>query len=261
MTLKQGRRALWLRWVFAGLFSLGFLIATYPFYVSAINHFIDQQRLSSLAQTKQNGDKPRQYKRHDDGAADPFANVTPQQQVALKQQLIGSITVPSITLHIPLFKTTNDKTLTYGATVLQSMDGPTGGGGTHCVIAGHRGLATRVLFTHLDRVQTGDIVILTVQRKKLAYQIFARQVVRPADFQAIQCQPNQDLLTLVTCTPYMVNSHRLLVTGRRVPYQPNYQQKMTQAGQAENAKQAGILLAIGVALGLQIGWFTWRWRR
>lgn len=122
--------------------------------------------------------------------------------------------MPSIGLHTPLFKTTNEVILTYGATVLQNMDSLTGGVGTHCDIAGHRGLASRVLFTNLNRVKLGDIVILTLGDKKLAYQIFMTQVVRPADFQVLQRQPQQDLLTLVTCTPYMINSHRLLVTGR-----------------------------------------------
>ncbi|WP_312399293.1 class C sortase [Leuconostoc lactis] len=261
MTLAQNYRPDWFRWLFAGIFILGFLIATYPFYVSAVNHFIDQQRLTTLARQQQGTSQPSQPNDHDDAVADPFSNAAPAQQIALKQQLLGSITVPSIGLHTPLFKTTNEVTLTYGATVLQNMDSPTGGVGTHCVIAGHRGLASRVLFTNLNRVKSGDIVILTLGDKKLAYQIFMTQVVRPADFQVLQRQPQQNLLTLVTCTPYMINSHRLLVTGRRVPYQLRFQKKMTQTIQSENLKQAGILLAIGMALGGQICWFWWRWRR
>lgn len=261
MTLAKGRRPYLLRLLFAGIFILGFLVATYPFYVGAINHFVDQQRLSTLSQQKHAFKQPSQQGHNGSVAEDPFSNATPQQQVALKQQLIGSITIPSIALHIPLFSTTNDVTLTYGATVLQNMDGPYGGAGTHCVIAGHRGLASRVLFTNLDRVKSGDIVILSVAGKKLAYRIFATQVVRPADFQVIQRQPNQDLLTLVTCTPYMINSHRLLVTGRRVPYQPNFQKKMSQTIESENLKQGGVLLLIGLALCLQIAWFWWRWRQ
>jgi len=260
MTLAQNHRSYWFRWLFAGIFILGFLIATYPFYVNAVNHFIDQQRLTTLVRQQQGTSQPSQPNDHDE-AVDPFSNAAPPQQIALKQQLLGSITVPSIGLHTPLFKTTNEVTLTYGATVLQNMDSPTGGVGTHCVIAGHRGLASRVLFTNLNRVKSGDIVILTLGDKKLAYQIFMTQVVRPADFQVLQRQPQQDLLTLVTCTPYMINSHRLLVTGRRVPYQPRFQKKMTQTIQSENLKQAGILLAIGMALGGQICWFWWRWRR
>lgn len=117
------------------------------------------------------------------------------------------------------------------------------------------------LFINLNRVKSGDIVILTLGDKKLAYQICMTRVVQPADFQVLQRQPQQDLLTLVTCTPYMINSHRLLVTGRRVPYQPSFQKKITQTIQSENLKQAGILLVIGVALGGQICWFWWRWRR
>lgn len=259
--MAQNHRPDWFRWVFAGIFILGFLIATYPFYVSAINHFIDQQRSTPLARQQQKTSQSNQPNDHGDEVADPFANAAPSQQIALKQQLLGSITVPSIALHTPLFKTTNEVTLTYGATVLQNMDSPTGGVGTHCVIAGHRGLASRVLFTNLNRVKSGDIVILTLGDKKLAYQIFMTQVVRPADFQVLQRQPQQDLLTLVTCTPYMINSHRLLVTGRRVPYQSSFQKTITQTIQSENLKQAGILLVIGVALGGQICWFWWRWRR
>lgn len=184
--MAQNHRPDWFRWVFAGIFILGFLIATYPFYVSAVNHFIDQQRLTPLARQQQKTSQPSQPNDHGDEVADPFANAAPPQQIALKQQLLGSITVPSIALHTPLFKATNEVTLTYGVTVLQNMDSPTGGVGTHCVIAGHRGLASRVLFTNLNRVKSGDIVILTLGDKKLAYQIFMTQVVRPADFQVLQ---------------------------------------------------------------------------
>ena len=117
--MAQNQRPDCFRWVFAGIFILGFLIATYPFYVSAINHFIDQQRLTPLARQQQKTSQPSQPNNHSDEVADPFANAAPPQQIALKQQVLGSITVPSIALHTPLFKTTNEVTLTYGATVLK----------------------------------------------------------------------------------------------------------------------------------------------
>lgn len=261
MTLSHGRqRNGWLRWLLASLFITGFLVATYPFYVGAINHFVDEQRLLTFSNQTHHTTQSKTKDAAEDIASDPFSSAISGQQSTLRQQLIGSITIPSIALHIPLFDTTNDVTLTYGATVLQNMDGPFGGKGTHCVIAGHRGLASRVLFTNLDRVKSGDTVILTVQNQKLAYKIFKTQIVQPTDFQVAQREPNQDLLTLVTCTPYMVNSHRLLVTGKRIPYQHAFQKSVTQTVQSENFKQAGILLIIGLAIVLQVIWFWWSWR-
>lgn len=238
------------------IFLIGFLVALYPFYVGALNHFIDEQRIKTLqSQTNKNilskeaSMRKKNAKLRLNGivaGSDPFSGSTYNEHVDLKKHLIGKISISKIGLDIPLFDTTNEETLNYGATVLQGTSFPIGGEGTHSVISAHRGLASRVLFTNLNKVKKNDIFVLTVLHKKLAYKVFRIQIVKPEDYQGLKIEPNKDLVTLLTCTPYMINSHRLLVTGYRVPYTAEMTKKIDTANKWHTLKQ-GIIL-IGVVL-------------
>lgn len=250
------------------IFLIGFLVALYPFYVGALNHFIDEQRIKTLqSQTNKNilskeaSMRKKNAKLRQDGivaGSDPFSGSTYNEHVDLKKHLIGKISILKIGLDIPLFDTTNEETLNYGATVLQGTSFPIGGEGTHSVISAHRGLASRVLFTNLNKVKKNDIFVLTVLHKKLAYNVFKIQIVKPEDYQGLKIEPNKDLVTLLTCTPYMINSHRLLVTGYRVPYTAEMTKKIDTANKW-NALKQGIIL-IGVVL-LLIGQFFLLYRK
>ena len=142
------------------IFLIGFLVALYPFYVGALNHFIDEQRIKTLqSQTNKNilskeaSMRKKNAKLRQNGivaGSDPFSGSTYNEHVDLKKHLIGKISISKIGLDIPLFDTTNEETLNYGATVLQGTSFPIGGEGTHSVISAHRGLASRVLFTNLN---------------------------------------------------------------------------------------------------------------
>lgn len=238
------------------IFLIGFLVALYPFYVGALNHFIDEQRIKTLqSQTNKNilskeaSMRKKNAKLRLNGivaGSDPFSGSTYNEHVDLKKHLIGKISISKIGLDLPLFDTTNEETLNYGATVLQGTSFPIGGEGTHSVISAHRGLASRVLFTNLNKVKKNDIFVLTVLHKKLAYKVFRIQIVKPEDYQGLKIEPNKDLVTLLTCTPYMINSHRLLVTGYRVPYTAEMTNKIDTANKWHTLKQ-GIIL-IGVVL-------------
>ncbi len=116
-----------------------------------------------------------------------------------------------------MFDTTTDSLLYKGITLLPGSSYPVGGKSTHTVLMGHSGLPNQELFTHLHELKKGDKFFLKVYGKRLAYQVIRIKVVLPTDLSDITIQNNQDLATLVTCTPYMVNTHRLLVTGKRVP--------------------------------------------
>lgn len=250
------------------IFLIGFLVALYPFYVGALNHFIDEQRIKTLqSQTNKNiwskeaSMRKKNAKLRQNGivaGSDPFSGSTYNEHVDLKKHLIGKISISKIGLDIPLFDTTNEETLNYGATVLQGTSFPIGGEGTHSVISAHRGLASRVLFTNLNKVKKNDIFVLTVLHKKLAYKVFKIQIVKPEDYQGLKIEPNKDLVTLLTCTPYMINSHRLLVTGYRVPYTADMTKKIDTANKWHTLKQ-GIIL-IGVVL-LLIGQFFLLYRK
>ncbi|WP_274377727.1 sortase [Leuconostoc mesenteroides] len=123
--------------------------------------------------------------------------------------------------------------------------------GTHSVISAHCGLASRMLFTNLNHVKKNDTFVLTVFHKKLAYKVFKIEVVKPEDYQGLQVEPDKDLVTLITCTPYMVNSHRLLVTGYRVPYNKNMAKNIENSDKFNNIKQALIIVGIILLIALQ----------
>ncbi|MBZ5946489.1 class C sortase [Leuconostoc gasicomitatum] len=240
------------------IFFIGFLIALYPFYVGALNHFIDEQRINTLqSQTNKNilskeaSMRKKNAELRQDGivaGSDPFSGSTYNEHVNLKKNLIGEVSISKIGLDIPLFDTTNEETLNYGATVLQGTSFPIGGKGTHSVISAHRGLASRVLFTNLNKVKKNDIFVLKVLHKKLAYKVFKIQIVKPEDYQGLKIEPNKDLVTLLTCTPYMINSHRLLVTGYRVPYRGGMTKSIDTANKWNTLKQGMILIGVVVVL-------------
>lgn len=130
---------------------------------------------------------------------------------------------------------------------------PLGGADTHTVIAGHRGLVDRRLFTDLNKVKKGNIFVLTVFKKHLAYKVFRIQVVKPEDTGTLRIETGRDLATLLTCTPYMINSHRLLITGKRVPYTPAIAKAVKASERNENWREIGILTAAILGLLAIIG--------
>lgn len=264
MTKKNTKQNLILNLIFL----IGFLVALYPFYVDALNHFIDEQRIDTLqSQTNKNilseeaSMRKQNAKLRQDGimpGSDPFSGSTYNEHVNLKKHLIGKISISKIGLDIPLFDTTNEGTLNYGATILQGTSFPIGGRNTHSVISAHRGLASRVLFTNLNKVKKDDIFVLTVLHKKLAYKVFKIEIVNPADYQGLKIETNKDLVTLLTCTPYMINSHRLLVTGYRVPYTAGMTKTIDTANKWHTLKQGIILITIVLLL---IGQFFLLYRK
>ena len=130
--------------------------------------------------------------------------------------IMGLIEIPKIGVRLPIYHTTEDYGLERGAGHMEGTALPVGGEGTHCGIAGHRGLPSARLFTDLDKLVSGDLIYLTVLDQLLVYQVDQISVVLPHELDYMAVQEGMDLLTLGTCTPYGVNTHRLLVRGRRV---------------------------------------------
>lgn len=133
--------------------------------------------------------------------------------------MMGYVQVPKIGVKIPIYHTTNEDVLEKGAGHLPGSSFPVGGEGTHTVISAHRGLPSAALFTDLDKLQEGDYFLLSVLDDTLCYQVDQITVVEPTDTSTLTAEEGKDLATLLTCTPYGVNSHRLLVRGHRVPYE------------------------------------------
>lgn len=134
--------------------------------------------------------------------------------------IMGTIEIPKISITLPIFHTTTDEVLEKAAGHLEGSFLPVGGDHTHAVITAHRGLPSAALFTDLDKMEQGDHFLLHILDDVLAYQVDQIVTVEPDQTDDLQVVEGQDLVTLVTCTPYGVNSHRLMVRGHRVPYDP-----------------------------------------
>ncbi|WP_253292278.1 class C sortase [Blautia sp. MSJ-9] len=142
--------------------------------------------------------------------------------------MMGSVEIPVIDENIPLYHYTTDKTLSKGAGHLFGSSLPVGGPGTHCVISAHRGLPSAKLFTDLNLLKEGDVFYLHILDRTLAYEVDQILTVLPAQTDSLGITPGKDYVTLVTCTPYAVNTHRLLVRGHRITVE--------EAGQIEKTE-------------------------
>lgn len=133
-------------------------------------------------------------------------------------EMMGSVEIPKINIKIPIYHTTEEEVLNKGAGHLEGSSLPVGGANTHAVISAHRGLPSASLFTDLDQMKVGDHFLLHVLDETLCYEVDKISVVKPENTTALAVEDGQDLVTLLTCTPYGVNTERLLVRGHRVPY-------------------------------------------
>ena len=130
--------------------------------------------------------------------------------------MIGYLTVPKIGQELPLYHGTSDAVLAIAAGHMQGTSLPVGGKSAHSVVSAHRGLPTAVLFTHLDRLEVGDTFHFTILDRTITYEVDQIRIVEPDDFTLIGIQDNRSYCTLLTCTPYGINTQRLLVRGRQI---------------------------------------------
>ena len=139
---------------------------------------------------------------------------------ATEEGVIARLRVPTADVDLPIYHGTSDETLMRGVGHLEGTSLPVGGENTHSVLTAHRGLANATMFTNLDAVKVGDTFTIEVFGEVLTYQVRQTQVVDPNDTRTLFPQQGEDLVTLVTCTPLGINSHRILVTGERVTPTP-----------------------------------------
>ena len=133
--------------------------------------------------------------------------------------VMGYIDIPEIGVYLPIYHGTSEETLQKGAGHLEATALPVGGLNRHPVISAHRGLPSAELFTRLDEMKIGDIFYIHVLDRTLAYQVDQIETIVPEDLALLRPEEGKDLVTLLTCTPYAVNTHRLLVRGARIPYE------------------------------------------
>jgi|GEM_PF-50035 len=170
--------------------------------------------------------------------------------------LMARLRIPAIDLDLPVYHGTSDQTLLKGVGHLEGTSLPVGGESTRAVLTGHRGLAQATMFTNLDRLKVGDTFTIEVFDEVLTYRIYDKKVVEPTETEALRVEEGRDLVTLVTCTPLGINTHRILVTGERV--YPTPQEDLDAAGKTPEIPRFpwwAVALLLGFVL---IGVYIWR---
>ena len=186
--------------------------------------------------------------------------------------IMGYVEIPTIGVTLPIYHGTNNSTLERGVGHLLGSSLPVGGESTHSVLTAHSGMASAKMFSDLDRLKKGDIFFLDVLGERLAYQVDQIKTVFPYDTTFLQTEIGNDLCTLVTCTPFGVNTHRLLVRGTRIEYEEAeviVEEKLETEEPVKSTWEQqylqGILIGIGavviLGLGLLVFWFVRRRHR
>ena len=144
--------------------------------------------------------------------------------------MMGYIIIPKMNVELPIYHGVSERVLQSGVGHMESSSLPVGGESTHAALSGHRGLPSAKLFTDLDQMEIGDQFFIKVLGETLAYEVHEVETVLPTETESLAIQQGQDLVTLITCTPYGINSHRLLVHAHRVPYEPQMEEAIEQVG-------------------------------
>ncbi len=182
--------------------------------------------------------------------------------------IMGYVNVPTLNIHLPIYHGTDSKTLEKGIGHLLGSSLPVGGNTTHSILTAHSGMASQKMFSDLPQMKIGDVFYLEVLGETLAYQIDQIKTVLPYDITYLGIEENRDLCTLVTCTPFGVNTHRLLVRGSRIPFEKSEEiveeiiqvEKPMSTWEQEYLKGLYIGLASVAVMGLTVLGF-WIYRR
>ncbi len=173
--------------------------------------------------------------------------------------IMGYVEIPQINVQLPIYHGTTAETLDRGVGHLLGSSLPVGGDSSHAILTGHSGMASQKMFTDLVQMEVGDVFYLHVLDKTLAYQVNAVNTVLPHENSLLGISQDQDLCTLITCVPYAVNTHRLLVTGSRIPYEEAeaiveqlVQEELPQSSWEEKYIE-GLMLGLAITIGLILG--------
>lgn len=274
-----GHRRLFADIVMLILLVAGVLALLYPFVSDTVNNLVNQQlithyqkqanRENEAALAKIEADQKRKNqeiaKTGTNPGTDPFDAKRKKSEVKptksyFQKHTIGIIRIPKIDVKLPIFDQTTDLFLSKGATYLEGTSYPIGGKDTHSVISAHRGLPEAKLFTDLPKLKKGNHFYIEVNHETHAYEVDQIKVIEPTETQDMQIVAGKDLITLMTCTPYMINSHRLLVRGHRIPYKPQMKKELQESDQNRLWRQVLIGLAALISLLLLV-WLIRCWLR
>lgn len=207
---------------------LGTGLAVYPFvsqwlYQNQVQYVQGEVSTSQLEEEWQEAVvRNRLLHQGSERVTDPFAAEQQSEPESYEQQLnplgdgqMGILEIPKLELSLPIFHGTEEAVLQEGVGHLKASSLPTGGESTHCVLSAHAGLPGKRLFSDLEQMEIGDLFYLKVLDRTLCYRVDQILVAEPQELDALYIQDGEDLVTLMTCTPYGINSHRLLVRGQR----------------------------------------------
>ncbi|SEP75157.1 sortase A [Lachnospiraceae bacterium RM5] len=213
------------------IFIAGLLVIIYPFYMdyrnqkkqkeviveykNTIGKMTDEEMNELLEEAEKYNEelsKHGESRFYDDNITEGYEDILDPSG----RGIIGYIIIPKIEVELPIYHGTKESILQVAAGHLKGSSFPIGGESTHSVIAGHRGLPTASLFTHIDELKKGDYFEITVLNRTVTYEVDDISVVKPEEIKNLKIVEGQDYTTLLTCTPYGINTHRLLVRGKRI---------------------------------------------
>ncbi|MDD7353245.1 MULTISPECIES: class C sortase [Peptoniphilus] len=231
--------------LFIFIFILGLGILSYPlisnwyYRIEANNQVADFKEARELLSQEEIDRRLRLAKIYNDDLGnvvpkDPYSEEEKHRAIENYAQMlelrtkIGTIEIPSIDVDLPIYAGTNEEILQKGCGHLEGTSLPIGGESTHTVITAHSGLPSARLFTDLEKVKLGDKFYINNIGGVLAYEVDHIDVIDPSDFSQLLVVPGKDYATLLTCTPIMINTHRLIVRGHRIPYVPEKDEKIRE---------------------------------
>lgn len=263
------------RWPYIIIFTIGFLVFLYPvvsrtyYRVSAneevANFDVEKAKLTdeevkrrldlahAFNESLNNNisDDPYVEKKHEEGRAE-------YARMLEIHEKIGHIQIPTIDLDIPIYAGTTEEVLQKGAGHLEGTSLPVGGNSTHTVITAHSGLPTARLFTDLKNLKKGDRFYIHNLGEILAYQVDQIKVIEPSNFEDLLVVEGHDYATLLTCTPIMINTHRLIVRGHRVPYDAAIDKKIISENRKEFSNKYIFFGLLALILIMLYGIFHYR---
>ena len=267
---KDKKQKKWIRRTVSIVSFLGFLACSvallYPVISDRWNRYRDMQLITEynneVKKTEKNEyddiiQKAEEYNRFlllsnrniiTDAAYDPdeyyetLLNVT-------KKGIMCYVEIPKIDITEPVYHYSTDVSLGNGIGHIHGSSLPTGGTSTHTVLTGHRGLPSQKFFSDLDKLGIGDCFYIHVMGKTLAYQVFSIKIIEPSDVSGLMIEDGKDLATLVTCEPYGVNTHRLVITGQRIPFdQTNVENGLVTVEKHEVIVDPAVWVFVGFVL-------------
>ena len=236
----------------------GLGLILYPTFSDWWNSFHQSRAIASYVQTVANLDKEEYERMLQEAQAYNRSLLTKSNRYNFTEEdeeeynsildvtgtgIMGYVEVPSIGISLPIYHGTEEAVLQTAIGHIEGTSFPVGGIGTHCAISGHRGLPAARLFTDIDQLKEGDTFLIQVLDRTLTYEVDQIRIVLPTELQDLEIDPQEDYCTLITCTPYGINTHRLLVRGKRIENQAMEVNVVAEAIQLEPVLVAPLVAA------------------